>query len=84
MLDGISYKISVNELLILEVSHGLTHIQAHGKETPRLELFPMMPQVLQQAAITHELRHNVDGKALGTHTVEPHQLWMPEFPSRAE
>lgn len=74
----------MNELQILEVSHGLRHIQAHGKETQRLELFPMMPQVLQQAAVTHELRHYVDGEALGTHPVEPHQLGMPEFPSSAE
>lgn len=62
----------MNELLILKVSHGLTHIQAHGKETQRLQFFPIMPQILQQAAVAHELSHNVDGKALGTHTVEPH------------
>lgn len=74
----------MNELLTLEVRHRLTHIQAHGKETPRTQLFPMMPQVLQQAAVTHELCHDVDGKALGTHTVEPHKLRMPEFPSSAQ
>lgn len=75
-----AHQVSVKELLRLQVFHCFTDIFAHLKQLLCLEAVPHLPQVVQEAAISHVLGDDEDGALFGADAIQLHQLLMGKIP----
>ena len=72
-------QISVYVVLTLEVGHPRRHLGAHVDQLLELHGPPLALEILQQAAVLHELRDDEDGLLVGADGVQLDQLGMPEL-----
>lgn len=71
----ISYQVSVDVLLSLQVGHALCDVLTHFQELDRGHvLLQAFPQVAEQAAVGEELCDNVDGPLFGAHAIQLNQV----------
>lgn len=75
-----SYQVSVDDTRLFQVGHALTHVQAHAQQGLGSKEPPLAAQVIWQAAVFHELKHQADGGLLQAHSIELDQLGVREFP----
>ena len=64
------YQVSVDKAVSLQVLHSLTHILAHGEQDVFTQNSAFLPQVVEKAAVLHELGHDVNGSLLRAHTIQ--------------
>lgn len=76
-----SYQISVDDTRLFQVGHAFTHVQAHAKQGSCRKEPPLAAQVIRQAAMLHELKHEADGGLLQAHPIELDQFGVREFPA---
>lgn len=76
-----SDQVSVDESVLLQMLHSLTHVVADSQQVLRSQRSSPLPQVVEQAAQLHELRHQVDGLLLGTNAVQLHQVTVRQIPA---
>lgn len=69
-----AHQVSVDEVGALQVSHPLTDIQTHAQHHVLGYVACSLLQVVRQAAVVHELKHQTHGRALGAHAIELDQL----------
>lgn len=82
-LDGsYTHQISMNEAVVFQVFHPLTHVLAYGQKPRLCQGSAPLTQVVQQAAVLHELSHDQQGALLQAHPVQLHQLRVAEPPGQ--
>lgn len=67
---GPTYQISVDDRILFQISHSFTHILAHPQQGFLWKTAPLAPEVVRQAAVLHELKHQADGSVLKAHTIK--------------
>lgn len=75
-----SYQVSVDDAHLFQVGHALTHVKAHAQQGLCSKEPPLVAQVIRQAAVFHELKHQADGGLLQAHPIELDQFGVREFP----
>lgn len=75
-----SYQVSVDEAVGFQVRHALADIQTDTKQAPLVKAAPPLPEVVQQAALLHELSDNVDWPLLAAHPIQLHQFGVGQSP----
>ena len=59
----------MNEVLNLQVAHGRRYLRGDVQQGDGLQgILVILAQVLQQVAVGHEFRHDVERRLSGTHT----------------
>lgn len=58
------YQVSVDKAVSLQVLHSLAYILAHSEEDIFTQNSPFFPQVIEKAAVLHELCHDVNRSLL--------------------
>lgn len=74
----------MDEVGAIQVGHPLTHIQTHPQQDLLGETAFPGTQKVCQAAVLHEFKHQVDGRALSDHTMQLDQLIVGQFPVEAD
>lgn len=64
------YQVSVDKAVSLQVLHSLTYILAHSEQDVFTQNSPFLSQVIEKAAMLHELRHDVNRPLLCAHTIQ--------------
>lgn len=67
---GPTYQVSVDDRVLLQISHSFTHILAHPQQSFLWKSAPLAPEIVGQAAILHELKHQTYGTVLKAHTIK--------------
>lgn len=70
----------MDDARLLQVGHALTHVQAHAQQGLCSEEPSLAAQVVRQAAVLHELKHQAEGGLLQAHPIELNQFGVREFP----
>ena len=70
----------MDEVGALQVGHALAGIQAHPQKRVRRQMPPGGSEVVRQAAVLHELKHQTYRRVLGAHTVQLDELWVGQLP----
>lgn len=78
------YQVSVDKAVPLQVLHSFTHILAHSKQSVFTQNSPFLSQVIEKAAMLHELCHDVNGPLLCAHTIQLNQFRMCQLPEKIE
>lgn len=65
-----SYQVSVDDTLLFQVGHALTYVQTHAQQGLRGKEPPLATQVVWQAAVLHELKHQADGGLFQAYSIE--------------
>ena len=60
----------MNKAAPLQILHSLTDILAHAQQHFLPQRSPPLSEIAQQAAVLHELRHDVEGLLLNAHSVQ--------------
>lgn len=64
------YQVSVDKAVSLQVLHSLTYILADSEQDVFTQNSPFLPQVIEKAAMLHELCHDVNRSLLCAHTIQ--------------
>lgn len=78
------YQVSVDKAVSLQVLHSLTYILAHSEQSVFTQNSPFLSQVIEKAAMLHELCHDVNGPLLCAHTIQLNQFRMCQLPEKIE
>lgn len=70
----------MDDTRLFQVGHALTHVQAHAQQGLCSKEPPLAAQVIRQAAVLHELKHEADGSLLQAHPIQLDQFGVREFP----
>lgn len=70
----------MNEPISFQILHPFTHILAYAQQQVPAEFPPSLPQVVEQAAVLHELSHYIERLVARAHSVKLDQLRVGEFP----
>lgn len=70
----------MDEAVGFQVCHALADIQTDTQQAPLVKAAPPLPEVVQQAALLHELRDNVDWPLLAAHPIQLYQFGVGQFP----
>ena len=60
----------MNKAVPLQILHPFTDVLAHAQQHLPLKRSPPVSEIVQQAAVLHKLRHNVQGLLLYAHPIE--------------
>eukprot|EP00042_Codosiga_hollandica_P032995 m.215616 g.215616 ORF g.215616 m.215616 type:complete len:457 (+) comp54082_c1_seq1:325-1695(+) len=74
-----SSKIAVDKVLRLQIRHPRGDLCCHVDELRKLQRFALIMQIVQQAAVLHELNHDVERNLIGANSVELNELWMTKL-----
>lgn len=67
---GPTYQVSVDDRILFQISHSLAHILAHPQQGFLWKTASLAPEVVRQAAILHELKHQAYGSVLKAHAIK--------------
>lgn len=79
-----THQIPVDIAAPLQVRHPFTDVLTHAQEQGLPQRAFPLPQVVEQAAIFHELCHYVEGLLLYAHPIELNQPRVWQFPREEE
>jgi len=77
---GPTYQISVDDTVLFQISHSFTHILAHSQQGFLWKTAPLAPEVVRQAPILHELKHQANRSVLKAHAVKLDELGVRQLP----
>lgn len=77
-----AHQVPVDEAAALQVLHARAHVLAHAEQRVGAERPLPGAQVVQQAAVLHELGHDVQRPVLDAHAVQLHQPRVRQPPAR--
>ena len=72
-------QVSVDVVLTLEIGHPRRHLGAHVDQLLELHSPTLALEILQQAAVLHELSDDEDGLFVGADSVQLDQFGMAEL-----
>lgn len=64
------YQVSVDKAVPLQVLHSFTYVLAHSEQDIFTQNSPFLSQVIEKAAMLHELCHDVNRSLLCAHTIQ--------------
>ena len=65
-----SYQVSVDDTRLFQVGHALTYVQTHAQQGLCGKEPPLATQVIWQAAVFHELKHQADGGLFQAYSIQ--------------
>lgn len=68
--QGATYQVSVDNRIFFQISHSFAHILAHPQEGFFWKSAPLAPEVVRQATVLHELKHQAYGSVLKAHAIK--------------